>query len=95
MATTAHQQSDRVNARLDRKHAAKLAYLKAATGMSASEIVKRGIDLIHDQVRGEARNPFEILSRVGFIGAARGPTDLSVSYKDELLADLEAKHGHR
>ena len=41
----------RVSARLDESRAAKLEYLKRTTGLSASELVRRGIDLVYEETR--------------------------------------------
>ena len=85
----------RINARLDEGHSAKLEYLQRATRLGVSDIVKRGIDLLYEEVRKEVGHPFEILTEAGFIGSGEGPADLSVRYKDELRRLLAAKHGDR
>lgn len=94
MSETTESRS-RVNARLDESHAAKLEYLKRTTRLGVSDIVKRGIDLLYEDVRKEARDPFEILTETGFIGSGEGPSDLSERYKEELRELLDAKHGDR
>lgn len=85
----------RINARLDERHSAKLEYLKRTTRMGVSDIVKRGIDLVYEDIQKETRDPFEVLSQTGFIGSAEGPSDLSGRYKEELRKLLAAKHGDR
>jgi hypothetical protein len=84
MTTATSRHPSRINARLDDRHSAKLEYLKRTTGLGVSDIVKRGIDLVYEDVQKETRDPFEVLSEVGFIGSAEGPSDLSERYKDEL-----------
>lgn len=85
----------RINARLDESRASKLELLKRSTGLSVSEIVKRGIDVLYDEQQAGRGGAFEILERTGFIGSGEGPGDLSERYKEELSAILGAKHGHR
>lgn len=95
MTTTLERRTGRINARLDEGHSAKLEYLQRATRLGVSDIVKRGIDLLYEQVREETRHPFEILTETGFIGSGSGPADLSIRYKEELHELLAAKHGDR
>lgn len=95
MTTTTDRHSSRISARLDEGHSAKLEYLKRTTHLGVSEIVKRGIDLVYEDVQKEARDPFTVLTETGFIGSAEGPSDLSHRYKDELQELLATKHGHR
>lgn len=95
MTTTTDRPSSRINARLDERRSAKLEYLKRTTHLGVSDIVKRGIDLVYEDVQRETRDPFEILTETGFIGSAEGPIDLSGRYKDELHELLAAKHGDR
>jgi len=95
MTTTTDQNPSRINARLDERHSAKLEYLKRTTRMGVSDIVKRGIDLLYEDVQKETRDPFEVLAETGFIGSAEGPSDLSARYKEELPGLLAAKHGDR
>jgi len=93
--TTLERSTGRINARLDEGHSAKLEYLQRATRLGVSDIVKRGIDLLYEEVRKEAGHPFDILTETGFIGSGKGPADLSVRYKEELRELLAAKHGDR
>ena len=95
MTTITQPRAARVNARLDEDRAAKLEYLKRATGLAVSDIVKRGIDLAYEEARRPTRSPLEILTATGFIGSGEGPADLSDRYKEELSVLLAAKHGDR
>lgn len=85
----------RVNARLDERQAAKVAYLRRITGLATSEIIKRGIELLYEDVRRGGRAPFEVLTETGFIGCGEGPADLSERYKEHLHEVLADKHGDR
>jgi hypothetical protein len=93
--TTLERHPARINARLDEGHAAKLEYLQRATRLGVSDIVKRGIDLLYEEVRKGSGDPLEILTETGFIGSGEGPANLSARYKEELRDLLAAKHGHR
>jgi hypothetical protein len=95
MTMTTNSLLGRINARLDERHAAKLEYLRRTTRMGVSDIVKRGIDLVYEDVQKETRDPFEVLTETGFIGSAEGPIDLSERYREELRELLAAKHGDR
>ena len=93
---TAHpaRHPSRVNARLDEDRSAKLHVLRRTTGLSASDLVKRGIDLVYKkEMHGAQSNPLEILIECGFVGSGVGPPDLSERYKEELASLLAAKHG--
>lgn len=86
----------RINARLDPERSRKLEFLKRRDQVGTSEVVKRGIDALYDEVKNEgSRSAYEILLESGFIGCGEGPEDLSVNYKEELTRSLAAKHGYR
>lgn len=90
-----HHRTSRINARLDEERKAKLEFLKRSTGLSVSEIVKRGIDSFYEEQRTRRASALEILTRTGFIASGEGPEDLSVNYKDELTRILAEKHDSR
>lgn len=92
MAATSRTRSTRINARLDEERSMKLAYVKRATRMGVSDIVKKGIDLVYEGVHEERRDPFEVLSETGFIGSGEGPSDLSERHDEELKEVLAEKH---
>ncbi len=83
----------RVNARLDEERAAKLHRLQSSLRVSASEVVKRALDVLHkEQCEGGGAKTQALLSS-GFVGCAQGPEDLSSRYKQHLTQALEGKHG--
>jgi hypothetical protein len=96
-AMTAQPRShpSRINARLDRARSAKLESLRRTTRLSVSDVVRRGIDLVYEEVEGNRRNPLDILIECGFVGSGTGRPDLSERYKEELAEILAAKHGDR
>ena len=83
----------RVNARLDDERAEKLRQLQSLTRLSAREIVKRAIDLLHRHQSGRSRDKLDALLSSDFVGCATGPADLASQYKRYLTRDLEDKHG--
>ena len=83
----------RINARLDDERAEKLRQLQSVTRLSASEIVKWAIDLLHRQQAGRSREKLDALLSSDFVGCAEGPKDLASRYKQYLTRDLEHKHG--
>jgi len=85
----------RVNARLDDERAEKLKQLQSLTGQSASDVLKRALDLMYARQVASARKKLDALLSSDFIGCADGPEDLANQYKDYLTRDLNAKHGAR
>lgn len=83
----------RINARLDSERTEKLKQLQLQTHLSASEVVKRAIDLLHRQQADQYQERLDALLSSDFIGCAEGPTDLSTNYKQRLAESLETKHG--
>jgi len=83
----------RISTRLDESRSKKLEFLRDATQLGTSEIVKRALDDYFDKVR--TVRPAEALRRSGFIGCGEAESELSTRYKDELTEILKAKHGHR
>lgn len=83
----------RINARLDDERAEKLKQLQSMTRLSASEIVKRAIDLLHRQQVRRSRETLDALLSSDFVGCAEGPEDLASRYKQFLTQGLQDKHG--
>ena len=83
----------RVNARLDDARTVKPH--QSSLRVSASEVVKRALDLLHkDQCEGKGEKTRALLAS-DFVGCAEGPEDLSSRYKQHLAQALEDKHGAR
>lgn len=82
----------RINARLDERSEAKLAFLEKETGLSVSEIVRRAIDSYYSRFRNENSDPSMALTLAGFVGCGEASADLSSDYKNELKR-WAAKHG--
>jgi len=83
----------RLNARLDASRAGKVDALSRATGASVSRVIRDAIDHYHASIAGGGSGGLKALDKL--VGCARGPKDLSRSYKRILTESLSAKHGDR
>ena len=83
----------RINARLDQARERKLREIQSATGLTTSEVVKQGLDLVHRECVREPKARLEALLSSGFVGCADGPADLATDYKRHLTEHLDRKHG--
>lgn len=79
----------RVSARLDDNRSKKLELLAARTHLGTSEILKRAIDALYEQV--EVARPAEALQRSGFVASGEADPDLSETYKEDLTVLLAGK----
>jgi len=73
--------------------ARKVAFLEERTKKSTTEVVLDSIAHYYDALNDDdARTPAaDVLEREGFIGCAKGPVDLSASYKTHLARAIEKK----
>lgn len=83
----------RVNVRLNDERTDKLRKLQSLTGQSASDVLRRALDLMYARQVAHARDKLDALLSSDFIGCADGPEDLAGQYKEYLTRDLNAKHG--
>lgn len=82
----------RINARLDDERSEKLKQLQAETNLSATEVLKRAIDLLYTRHSEEPRRKLDLLVNSDFVGCATGDEDLSTNYKADLIG-MNSKHG--
>jgi len=73
----------RINARLDDSYTHKIDYLRQATGLSLSDVVRESVERYYRQIRAEAeRQRDELDDLVGaFEGRDDSPTNLAAEYK--------------
>ena len=78
--------------RLDAEAEAALRQIREATGLPISEALKRGLRSLRDQVKAEARTPYEIYRELdlGPGGSAIAP---STDVKRAVRAAIKKKHG--
>ncbi|HEY3816469.1 MAG TPA: hypothetical protein VGL81_04825 [Polyangiaceae bacterium] len=81
----------RINARLPPEAARKVAYLERRRNKSTTQVVLESIDHYYLALTEEKEGAAERLERAGFIGCARGPDDLSSTYKSDLADSLRDK----
>ena len=83
----------RINARLDDERVKKLRQIQSLMGLSASDVVKQALDLLHQQRVARSQGRLDALLSSDLIGCADGPRDLASRYKAYLARGLESKHG--
>ena len=80
----------RINARLEELSATQLDFLVTRLGLSVSDVLRQGLDLLYKQQTAQAGQPLRHFSRhVGRYHSGQG--NLSVNYKADLAAALNAK----
>ncbi len=85
----------RLNARITEQQAAQLEALRTMAGQSVSEVVRAALGLYYQTLCPTGGSARLALLESGFIGCGEGPQELSETYKEELLAGIESKHGDR
>ena len=81
----------RINARLPPEVAQKVAYLERRRNKSTTQVVLESIEHYYLALTDESGKAAERFEEAGFVGCARGPVDLSSSYKADLARSLEHK----
>jgi hypothetical protein len=81
----------RVITRLDEEERAILRRARALTGKNTSGVIKAALRLYAQTLPSES--PAEIFERCGVLGAIKGPSDLSETYKQRI--DYSVKQGKR
>ena len=79
----------RINARLDDSYAEKIAYLRQATGLSLSDLVRESVERYYRQVRTKADHQRDELDDLvgAFEGTNDTPTNLAEDYKRQLWTE--------
>ena len=81
--------------RLDEKTEKELNYIKLTLNESQSLVVKEAIHAYYETlVAAESqKSATDIFMDSGYIGSFNAEKDLSINYKEKLIAGLETKHG--
>lgn len=82
----------RINARIDDVLMRRVERLSHANGVSITDLVRRGLELVCDEGESKPIDVLEAFSAAGFVGSFEGASDLSTRYKSELTATLSRKH---
>ena len=80
----------RINARLEPASAQQVEYLVTRLGLSASDVLRKSVDLLYKQQAAQTAQPLHFFGK--HVGKYRsGQHDLSVRYKQELATLLDDK----
>ena len=81
----------RISARLSAQTAEKLQRIIKATDSNMSQVIAKAIDVYFAESIKRQAGSWKALEKVGFVGCAKGPIDLSENYKRYLTEDLTKK----
>ena len=81
----------RVNARLDETTSASIERLRATTGWTTTDIIKRGVALVEREQKQQQQTPWSIAQSVGIVGCGEADPGLSSNYKATLTESLEIR----
>ena len=81
----------RINARLDVNYEEKIKYILHQTKENFTDTLKKAIDMYHQHIKKTAVSDAQLISKSGFIGCAKGTTNLSTHYKKDLFKHLNKK----
>ena len=80
----------RINARLEPAAAQQMEYLITRLGLSASDVLRKGVDLLYKQQAAQAAQPLQFFGK--HVGKYRsGQSDLSITYKQEIAQIVQGK----
>jgi hypothetical protein len=85
----------RVNARLDKDDARKLAELAGRERKPVSDILRLAIRRFHDETRAREGSVLDAFEQAGFVGCGESSVDPATDFKRAFSDYLERKHGHR
>lgn len=85
----------RVNARLGKDDARKLADLARRERKPVSDILRLAIRRFHDETHAREGSALDAFERTGFVGCGESSTDAATDFKRAFADYLERKHGHR
>lgn len=83
----------KINARITKEAEEQLLEIVKASGSSMSEIIMQAIQYYYKlELIQSSSSAYEIAKKNKLIGCAKGPKNLSIRYKQDLLRTLEKKH---
>ena len=85
------KKTKRINARLTASTAKKLLEIVQDTGSNMSEVIAKSIESYYFRSSHERKDPMKVFQTTGFIGCAKGDSNLSVKYKSILTKSLGKK----
>jgi predicted DNA-binding protein len=85
----------RVNARLDREAAKRLAAIAKREGRSVSDVLRSALQRYCNDAESKDVSVLEKFERLGFVGCGSSNGKRPADDKQELLEYIERKHGYR
>lgn len=85
----------RISARITPRVARMLAELSAHEESDLSEQIMEAVKERYDRLLAQRQNAWKVFEKQGFIGCAKGPANLSQSYKAVYSKALSSKYGNR
>lgn len=93
--TKMQRRMTRVNARLGKDDARKLAELAGRERKPVSDILRLAIRRFHNETQARKSSVLDAFERTGFVACGESSADPVTDFKREFAAYLERKHGHR
>lgn len=82
----------RITVRIDDSYEQKIKVIQQRTQLNTTDVIKQAIDLMYEKAELSAKEKNQKLIAM-LAGTAKGPEDLSTTYKEYLEQGWEEKHG--
>lgn len=82
----------KITVKIDDSYEQKLKAIQQRTHLNTTDVIKQAIDLMYEKAELSAKEKNWKLIEI-FAGTAKGPEDLSITYKKYLDQDWEEKRG--
>lgn len=82
----------RITVRIDDSYEQKIKVIQQRTQLNTTDVIKQAIDLMYEKAELSAKEKNQKLIAM-LAGTAKGPEDLSTTYKECLDQGWEEKHG--
>ena len=82
----------RITVRIDDSYEQKIKVIQQRTHLNTTDVIKQAIDLMYEKAELSAKEKNQKLIEM-LAGSAKGPEDLSTTYKVYLDQGWEEKHG--
>ncbi len=82
----------RITVRIDDSYEQKIKIIQQRTNLNTTDVIKQAIDLMYEKAELSAKEKNQKLIEM-LAGTAKGPEDLSITYKKYLDQGWEEKYG--
>ena len=82
----------RITVRIDESYEQKIKAIQQRTHLNTTDVIKQAIDLLYEKEELSAKEKNQKLIQM-LAGTAKGPEDLSITYKKYLDQGWKKKHG--